>query len=57
MSKRSTNTKLFEIQILNLQKHVQVGYLDRGDHNEDVGVGSLDLDKRAKSCDRFKIRD
>ena len=28
-------------QILNLQKHVSVGYLDRGDHNEEVGVGFI----------------
>ena len=27
------------IQILNFQKHVWVGLLDRGDHNEEVGVG------------------
>ena len=27
------------IQILNFQKHVWVGLLDRGDHNEDMGVG------------------
>ena len=27
------------IQILNFQKHVCVGLLDRGDHNEDMGVG------------------
>ena len=27
------------IQILNFQKHVWVGLLDRGDHNEDVSVG------------------
>ena len=52
-AKRSTQTELrnssydqtkFEfksdlIQILNFQKHVWVGLLDRGDHNEDVGIG------------------
>ena len=27
------------IQILNFSKHVWVGLLDSGDHNEDVGVG------------------
>ena len=27
------------IQILNFQKHVWVGLLDRGDRNEEVGVG------------------
>ena len=29
------------IQILKFQKHVWVGLLDRGDHNEEVGVGVI----------------
>ena len=32
------------IQILKFQKHVWVGLLDRGDHNEEVALVSLDLD-------------
>ena len=39
MIKRSLNLNLFENKILNFQKHVQVDYIDRGDHNEAVGVG------------------
>ena len=43
MIKQSSNTKLFEIQILNFQKHVWVVSLDRGDHNEEVGVGFVEF--------------
>ena len=53
MQKESTQTELWNssydqtkfeyksnlIQNLKLQKHVWVGLLDRGDHNEEVGVG------------------
>ena len=42
------------IQILKFQKHVWVGLLDRGDHNEEVALVSLDLDKRVKSYGYLK---
>ena len=29
------------IQILNFQKHVWFGLLDRGDHNKEAGVGFI----------------
>ena len=61
---RSSNTKLFEIQIqtawnqiLNFQNHVQVVYLDRGEQGEDFGVGFIGLGKRAKSSVGLKIED
>ena len=37
--KRRFKFKSDLIQILKFQKHVWVGLLDRGDHNEEVGVG------------------
>ena len=62
MQKESTQTELrikrydqkkFEfksvlIQILNFSKHVWVGLLDRGDHNEDVGVGFVGFGQTSK---------
>ena len=36
------------IQILNFQKHVWVVLLDRGDHNEEVGVGFIGFGQTSK---------
>ena len=54
MIKRSSNTKLFEIQILNFQKHVQVVLLDRGEHNEEVGVGFVGFGQTSKKLRGFE---
>ena len=48
MNKRSLNTNLFEFKFLKLSKHVQVILLDRGDHNEDVGVGFVGFGQTSK---------
>ena len=48
MIKWSSNSNLILIQILNFQKHVWVGLLDRGDHNEDVGVGFAEFGLTSK---------
>ena len=45
------------IQILKISKHVQVVLLDRGDHNEEVGVGFVGFGQTSKSCEGFKIKD
>ena len=39
MNKRRFKFKSGLIQILKFQKHVWVVLLDRGDHNEEVGIG------------------
>ena len=39
---------MFEFKILNFQKHVQVDYVDRGDHNEEVGVGFVGFGQASK---------
>ena len=68
MQKESTQTELrnsnydqtkFEfksglIQISKFQKHVWVGLLDRGDHNEDVGVGFVEFGLTSKKLWPFK---
>ena len=48
MTKRSSKSNLFENQILNFQKHVQVDYLDIGDHDEEVGVGFVGFGQASK---------
>ena len=68
MQKESTQTELrnssydqkkFEsksdlIQILQFQKHVCVGLLDRGDHNEEVGVGFVGFGQMSKKLWQFE---
>ena len=68
MQKESTQTELrnssydqtkFEfksdlIQILKFQKHVWVGLLDRGDHNEEVGVGFVGFGQTSKKLWLFE---
>ena len=68
MQKESTQTELrnssydqtkFEfksdlIQILNFSKHVWVGLLDRGDHNEEVGVGFVGFGQTSKKLWLFE---
>ena len=68
MQKESTQTELrnlsyeqkkFEFksvwnQILNFQKHVWVGLLDRGDHNEEVGVGFVGFGQTSKKLWLFE---
>ena len=68
MQKESTQTELrnssydqtkFEyksglIQILKFQKHVWVGLLDRGDHNEEVGVGFVGFGQMSKKLWLFE---
>ena len=49
----SYEQKKFELksvwnQILIFQKHVQVVLLDRGDHNEEVGVGFVGFGQASK---------
>ena len=47
-------TKSDLIQILKFQKHVWVGLLDRGDHNEDVSVGFVGFGQTSKKLWLFK---
>ena len=68
MQKESTQTELrnlsyeqkkFEfksnlIQILKFQKHVWVGLLDRGDHNEEVGVGFVGIGQTTEKLWSFE---
>ena len=68
MQKESTQTELrnssynqteFEtksdlIQIVKFQKHVWVGLLDRGDHNEEVGVGFVGFGQTSKKLWLFE---
>ena len=42
------------IQIFKFQKHVWVGLLDRGDHNEEVGVGFVGFGQTSKSYGYLK---
>ena len=42
------------IQILKFQKHVWVGLLDRGDHNEEVGVGFVGFGQTSKKLWSFE---
>ena len=42
------------IQILNFQKHVWVGLLDREDHNEEVGVGFVGFGSTSKKMWSFE---
>ena len=67
-AKRSTQTELrnssydqtkFEfksdlIQVLKFQKHVWVGLLVRGDHNEEVGVGFVGFGQTSKKLWPFE---
>ena len=57
MNKKKFEFKYDLIQILKFQKHVWVGLLDRGDHNEEVGVGFVGFGQMSKTSDRLKIKD
>ena len=48
MIKRRFKFKSVLNQILKFQKHVWVGLLDRGDHNEEVGVGFVGFGQTSK---------
>ena len=60
---RNTNCdqKKFEFkcasnQILNYQNHVQVDYLDRGDRDEDFGVGFTGFGQTVKKRRGFEVQ-
>ena len=42
------------IQILKFQKHVWVGLLDRGDHNEEAGIGFVGFGQTSKKLWLFE---
>ena len=43
-------------QILNCQNHVQVGYLERGEQDEDFGVGFTRFGRTSKKLRGFEDR-
>ena len=52
--------KMFEFKaasnkILNCQNHVQVGYLERGEQDEDFGVGFTGFGRTSKKLRRFEV--